>query len=223
MIRCEKKVLTRILSLSLVFFTLCTCYADTHTIGGQANANDAIMTSINNVVCGQKCLEYILNYYFDDNKLTLITIIDEFGKDNIHQGTTLKSLSQYLNKNGIKTKAIGLTDTATLVWDKPVLVHMLPQSRDEIGHFVVWLPQSSSKTIVYWDNTVKEMTVSEWNRKRSGNILLTSLSNIKKVDDAVVYSGLPADTIFLRLLCFTVFLTGVFLCVYSFMPLCKKY
>lgn len=173
------------------------------------------------VVCGPKCVGYLLDYYQVSERPSLVALTRELQGRDIDQGTTLSVLSEYLAEHGVHTVPIGLSGSARLNWRYPALVHLKPPISGEIGHFVIWLPSSTSDEVRYWDGDHGVVCVpqSEWQRKRSGSVLLTSPVKIESVDGAVSFAGLAADSTYTRILSSGVLAIGLIVCCFSFWPL----
>jgi ABC-type bacteriocin/lantibiotic exporter with double-glycine peptidase domain len=173
-----------------------------------------------NVICGPKCIGFILDYYGITDHPNIIVLMQELQGQNIYQGTTIMELSKYLNQKGIYTTPIGISNMADIHWEYPVLVHYKPLSPNELGHFVVWLPSSKRTMVRCWDGDRGEVDIpiSEWHKLRSGSILLTSPVKIDRPEKSIIYSGLEADSIYTKGIGAIVLLIGLAICWIAYSP-----
>jgi ABC-type bacteriocin/lantibiotic exporter with double-glycine peptidase domain len=146
------------------------------------------------VICGPRCVKYILDYYKYDS-VEISELAREMQWPEIEKGASLNSLTDSLEKRGVFTFALSISNSAKLIWPDPVIVHYGSQARDNIGHYVVWLPESSESEIVIWNGNegIQYLSQSDWMQSRSGAILLTSSQPINNPYDAIQYSGLSSD------------------------------
>ena len=126
------------------------------------------------LVCGPRCLEYLLRCYHKENP-GLIELIREVQWPDIDAGSTLQSLEAALRRRGLGTRAIRIGPEARLCWPYPVLVHLSGTDTEE-GHYVVWLPSSTEAHEEVWSGLagVRTGTPAQLARRRSGAILLTA-------------------------------------------------
>jgi hypothetical protein len=169
------------------------------------------------VICGPKCVNFLLEYYGKEQE-DIIRLVREIQYPELQEGATLSKIIESLEKREIYTFAMKIKPSARLVWKYPVIVHLSPRSSEQIGHYVVWLPNSYDNNLWIWngDEGIQNFQERIWSEERSGVILLTSPEPIKKPDKAVKWVGLP----FYDVVCFTfawiVFLSGVGLVVKAF-------
>jgi hypothetical protein len=85
-----------------------------------------------------------------------------------------------------------------LQWREPVLLHLTDRI-DSAGHYVVWLPDSSTKRARVWVGLQGVQIGSErvLAARRSGVILLTSAAPINSPADAVCHERRFAAHVFL--------------------------
>ena len=154
----------------------------------------AEQTGQGDIICGPRCVAYILEHYGRDEEL--VTLVRETQWPRMDQGASLDALRQSLAGRGVHTAAIRISPEAELVWPHPVLVHLKPpasQSRprsrpeNNLGHYVVWLPDSSASHVRLWSGLPGVMTGTrrEFVAHRSGVVLLTAPEPIRSTDAAV--------------------------------------
>lgn len=182
------------------------------------SALQAINTrSIGDLICGPKCVRKVLQLYGKEDE-DIIRLVREIQWPEVRNGATMDRVAQSLEKRGIHTFAMQIKPSARIVWPYPVIVHLTPKPNDDIGHFVVWLPESQGSMARVWntDEKVQQRDEREWSRERSGAVLLTSPEPIDDPNKALKWVGLPfydyGETIFAMV----IFLTGLGLTIWAF-------
>jgi len=139
-----------------------------------AVADEPRLSSQGDVVCGPRCVEYLLQCY---RKATpgLIDLVRETQWPDFEAGASLKSLEGALRKRGVFTQAMKVGPEARLCWPYPVLLHLNGDDAFD-GHFVVWLPSSTAARDEVWSGLigVRKSSPAWLAQRRSGAILLTS-------------------------------------------------
>lgn len=138
----------------------------------------AVTRSRGDVVCGPRCLQYLLRHYGIETEL--MDLVKETQSD-FEEGATLDALNEALRRRGVHTAALRLPSTAVIRWPHPVLMHL--KSDDEgMGHYVIWLPTSERTQVHVWNGLAGIQTGSESRlaAKRSGVVLLTSQTEIEQ-------------------------------------------
>ena len=120
-------------------------------------------------------------------------MIREMQWPDIHHGTSLKDLADALEKRGIFTSTLLVSQYSRIVHSEPVIVHLKPKSEGELGHFVVWLPSSNGRTVRYWntDGKISEVNERKWREKGVDAVLLTSSRPIDRPKKCVKWTGFP--------------------------------
>lgn len=145
---------------------------------------------MNYVVCGPRCVQYLLNYY--GQEADLIDLVKEMQWPTIEAGSSMETIEKALNKRGIHTVGMTVAEDARLQWPHPVVVHMKVEG-NKTGHFLVW-PSPSTETNLFWCGLRgnQEISDSDFTKRFSGAILLTSPEPILNPGAAVKPSGVPA-------------------------------
>jgi len=161
---------------------------------GEEEGSDSLNheRNIGDLICGPKCVLEILRLYEKEDE-DLIRLVREIQYPDVRKGATLANIAQALEKRGIHTFAMGISPTARIVWQYPVIVHLNPKPGEEIGHFVVWLPESRGDTVQIWNMYARVQQENErlWSTERSGTILLTAPAVIADPGQALKWVGLP--------------------------------
>lgn len=162
--------------------TLRIVIADEAAIGSKG---ELVSKSDNIVVCGPRCVQFVLRHYGRDEDL--IDLVQELQWPDLGGGATLSGLRQALENRGIHTFAMRVEPGARLNWHSPAVLHWRGEERT-LGHFVVWLPSSGTRAVLIWDGVfgTSRMTRSELASQMSGVILLTSASPIEHPEAAVM-------------------------------------
>lgn len=139
-------------------------------------------SNANSVVCGPRCVGFVLREYGRDEDLT--DLVREMQWPNLSGGATLGALARALEKRGVNTCAVSLDPREGFRWRYPVIVH-LDRCGTSLGHYVVWMPSSSGSEAVVWDgiNGLSTIAYQELASEMSGSVLLTSPSPIGGLDE----------------------------------------
>lgn len=162
----------------VVWFLVCS------GIWTNADATEPVVSqrSRGDVVCGPRCVQYVLQHYGIESDL--IDLVKETQSD-FEAGASLAVLDDALRRRGVFTAALKLSPNALLQWPHPVLVHLSPET-GEIGHFVVWLPTQDGSQSQVWNGLSGTQTGLEsvLAKKRSGYVLLTAATEIRQPEAA---------------------------------------
>jgi hypothetical protein len=132
-------------------------------------------------ICGPQCVHYLLRHYGNDADLA--AIVYEMQSNETDQGTTIKSVCDALHSRGINTSVLKLRPGARITWSSPVVVLLPSESRDAIGHYVVWLPSSSLFGDSVWDGYAPaRMARTVMSYQDPPVIILTSKDQIRASD-----------------------------------------
>jgi len=174
--------------------------------------------NIGDLICGPKCVQKILQIYGKEDE-DIIRLVREIQWPEIRKGSTLANVAQALEKRGIHTFAMQIKPSARIVWHNPVIVYLNPKPGEEIGHFVVWLPESEEELVGIWDTNkgVQQKNERTWSKERSGGLLLTSLEPINDPGQALIWVGLPFYDQGGTILAWSIFLIGLGLTIESFL------
>jgi ABC-type bacteriocin/lantibiotic exporter with double-glycine peptidase domain len=140
---------------------------------------------LNNIVCGPRCVQYVLKQF--DQEVELADIVREMQWTHLTDGYSAASIVTALEKRGLFVKTIQIDpQTTVLTWDHLIILHLKPENDESLGHFVVRIPQATNDNIVIVDGLagVYSTPYSEFCKKMSGVVLLCSLTPI--ADDVVV-------------------------------------
>ena len=140
------------------------------------------------MACGARCVHFLLQWYDKDDP-GLIALVRETQWPDFEAGATLEAVDRALRARGIRTCAISVSPTATLVWPEPALVHISGAGAIP-GHFVVQLPSSSGDVAQVWAGLegVQSGPTESFAARRSGAVLLTSREPIAHPEIAVIAS-----------------------------------
>jgi ABC-type bacteriocin/lantibiotic exporter with double-glycine peptidase domain len=128
------------------------------------------------LVCGPRCVKFILQAFGKDVDLTELIIEAQW--PNLRDGASLEVLAGSLKKRGIHVLAISVAHLRTkrLVSPYPILLHIAPdESGLRIGHYVVWLPCSATELQRVWDPMTGSIGKLRWEtlcERLSGAMLL---------------------------------------------------
>ena|GEM_PF-3531482 len=173
--------------------------------------------NIGDLICGPKCVQEMLRLYGKENE-DIIRLVREIQWPEVRKGATLANVAQALEKRGIHTFAMSISPSARIVWQHPVIVHLNPKPGEEMGHFVVWLPESQGDTVRIWNMSVNIQQENErlWSKERSGAVLLTSPEPIRDPGKALKWVGLPFYDQMGGVLAWVVFAVGLVFVAKSF-------
>ena len=127
-------------------------------------------------VCGPRCVRFLLSFYQKKEAPALIEIVREVQWPNLAGGAALSDLSQVLKRQGVHTCMMKLSPQARLCWKYPVLIHLRPDDDGDMGHFVVWLPESTASHAYVWSGAsgVLRLPTNQLARRMTGPVLLTA-------------------------------------------------
>lgn len=135
------------------------------------------------LICGPRCVHFILKHFGIESDLIELTKAAQW--PDLESGASLKSLSDILIQNGLHTRAIKFSPSAKLNWDFPVIFHRELDSR-KVGHFAVWLPESTLSSVEIWDGIQGKLHQAEssWRAERSGVVLLVAPAPISTTENS---------------------------------------
>lgn len=173
--------------------------------------------NIGDLICGPKCVREVLRLYGREDE-DMIRLVREIQWPEVRKGSTMADIAQALEKRGVHTFAMKIKPSARIVWPHPVVVHLAPKPGEEIGHFVVWLPESQGGAAKVWntDKGLEQQNERTWSKERSGAVLLTSLEPIDDPGKALKWVGLPFYDQGETVLAWGIFLVGLGLTIESF-------
>lgn len=153
------------------------CVADAH--------HNLPGVDIGDLVCGPRCAAFVLSQF--GVSTDLVELVHESQWPNIEAGCSLDDIARMLEKRGVRTRAIHVPDGATLRWQHPVVVHLQPRAASTLGHFVVWLPSSTSSVCDIWTGLpgVQSGASSEFWRQSSCAALLTNAEEISELEPCI--------------------------------------
>lgn len=179
-------------------------------------SHDQENSNIGDQICGPKCVRYLLDYY--EKPEDVVSLIREMQWPDIRHGTSLKDLADALEKRGIFTSALQVSPYSRIVHSEPVIVHLKPKSEGELGHFVVWLPSSSGRTVRYWntDGKISEVNERKWRENGVDAVLLTSPKPIDRPRKCVKWAGFPFYGMEWNIIAICVFVFGLYFLLSTF-------
>ncbi|MDR2171775.1 MAG: hypothetical protein LBP59_16650 [Planctomycetaceae bacterium] len=207
-----KKSITIIISLFLILVTTPMLFCNEK----ENNEKTEKEKNIGDVICGPKCVSFLLKYYGKEEDI--IHLVREIQYPELLEGTSLAKIAEALEKRGIYTFAMKIKPSTRLVWKYPVIVHLDQSHNEQIGHYVIWQPESRNNDLWIWDGDKDMQNYQErtWSKKRSGVVLLTSPEPITKPGNAVKWVGLPFYDVTCLIFAWIVFLSGAGLVVKTF-------
>ncbi len=87
------------------------------------------------MICGPRCVKYILDFY--DRDSDLISIIQEMQGGSLESGTSLAFIERSLADRGLYVCALQVSSDAVLSFPYPVVVHLAATEQEPLGHFAV--------------------------------------------------------------------------------------
>lgn len=204
----------------LLCLALIIVIASTDAFGDDQEADGLVEqeheSNIGNLICGPKCVQEVLRLYDKDDE-DIIRLVREIQWPEIRKGATMAGIAQALKKREIHTFAMQINPSARIVWSHPVIVHLNPKPGDEIGHFVVWLPNSKNNRLFVWNGEqgFEEKQERIWSIG-SGAVLLTSPDPIDDPGKALKWVGLPFYDQLADILAWGIFVIGFGLIMKSF-------
>jgi hypothetical protein len=147
-------------------------YAFLHDSRSDTAAVSEASESRGDMVCGPRCAQFLLKHYGKDTDL--IELVKEIQWPEFEAGASLQAIDSALQKRGVYTQAIKMDPEATLCWPHPVLLHL--NGSGTMGHYIVWLPESSEEAVCAWVGLegVRRGPNEKLARQLSGVVLLTS-------------------------------------------------
>ena len=101
----------------------------------------------------------------------------------------MRQIEKALGVHGLYARSVRVTNARSLRLSSPAIVHLRKDkdSRGNLGHFVVVLPDSSSTQAVVWDGLlgVRREGWGDFSKAMTGVIVLTNDSPIENVDAAI--------------------------------------
>jgi ABC-type bacteriocin/lantibiotic exporter with double-glycine peptidase domain len=201
--------------LLVVVVTTLFLYGDENVI--QESEVEKSEKNIGDLICGPKCVCEIVRLYGKEEE-DVVRLVREIQYPDVRAGATMASVAQALEKRGIHTFAMKIKPSARIVWQYPVIVHLSPKTDNEIGHYVVWLPDSTGNIAKIWntDEVIRDMNERDWSKERSGVVLLTSPEPIDNPSKAVKWVGMPFYDYGDSILAGVIFIAGLGLTIESF-------
>jgi hypothetical protein len=126
--------------------------------------------------CGSRCVWFVMGR-FGLRTRDLVDLVAEIqGKDA--RAATLADITGFLENTGIHTRVIRFDGRARIKWGAPVILHLHTSERatQELGHYVVLLPESDLWQAVVW-NGLMGVEKGSWESlatRMSGHAILTS-------------------------------------------------
>lgn len=124
-------------------------------------------------LCGARCIHYVLRN-FGVVQPDLPQLVERLNWPQLNDPVTFDKLKAVLDEQEIYTLPLKIEPTVLIEWRHPVIVHM---NGAALGHFVVLIPTADSNdTVDLYDGLAGTVRVpqSEFQRERSGIVLLTS-------------------------------------------------
>jgi hypothetical protein len=133
--------------------------------------------------CGPQCVRYVLHCYGQEEEL--VKLIRETQWSQVDAAASLSSLNQALRNRGVFTYAMRVPVGTELHWPFPVLLHLCVS--EKMGHFSVWVPDSTIGSGRIWDGLggLGSKQTNCLPSRCSGAILLTSPRPIVHPEDAI--------------------------------------
>ena len=137
------------------------------------------------MVCGPRCVRFLLNRYGRD--VELVDLVKEIQWPDLEAGASLEQIQKCLNSRGIHTSAIRIAPDRRLRWPHPAILHIVAGD-SPMGHYVVQVPgETPSSDALIWAG------LEGWRRGRweevtrgfSGVALLTSPEPITDVGSSI--------------------------------------
>ena len=140
-------------------------------------------------ICGSRCLVFVCDHYRIPHP-PLPEIVFAVQGTHVANGSSLQQLADYLGQRGLHTHALAISKAAALKWPHPIIVHLHGKS-GEMGHFAVWLPESTRTRAVIWDGLAGRKTLASWELSDAvdAGVLLTSPVSITNPESSVVLNS----------------------------------
>ena len=143
----------------------------------------AMPTSPQDVVCGPRCVEFLLKTLRPETSASLVDIVSQVQPD-FERGSSLGVIKRYLEAQGLYTLALQPARGSALVLPHLALVHIRP-SDSTLGHFVVLLPNSDSNKAIVWSGQAGRLSLPMWELGQmiDGGMLLVGTSPFQNIPD----------------------------------------
>lgn len=129
----------------------------------------------NDVICGPRCVGFLLEYYGRPEPLD--RLVREIQSPDFEKGATLAQVDGALRTRGIFTAPLRLAPDAVLASPYPVVIHLRQETGGpSVGHYALWLPGSNEGECLVWSG-LPGLQAGPWDKLRprmSGVVLLTS-------------------------------------------------
>ena len=140
------------------------------------------------VFCGPRCVDFVLQYY---GKTEIFSdLVREIQWPDVERGCSMDAMKTSLERRHVHTLALRRLPGTILNWNRPVIVHLHRNGDPTLGHYVVWLPSSTARTIRIWNGIhgLQEVPIDEFLSEMSGVVLLTSLTPVEDCSAAFIRS-----------------------------------
>lgn len=155
------------------------CFVMLAVMGLPASCEAQPATSRGDLVCGPRCVQYVLAHYGRD--ADLMSLVREMQWPHLEAGSSVGSVERALSDRGIEVASIADIAAKDLTWPTPVIVHLRDVTNHQVGHFAVLL-QNDGKNVRLWMGMegVVELSLSGLRERFSGVAVLTALTPIDK-------------------------------------------
>jgi ABC-type bacteriocin/lantibiotic exporter with double-glycine peptidase domain len=154
----------------LVYFATSSLGASLESTRSPSSADDAFT---GDTACGPRCARYLLQYY-NHAAPDLPALTRQLQWPDVHRGTSVARLQQFLQSYGVHTKAVHLPANALPITKTPWVARMTARGHETEGHFVVVLPGDSLTHLTICDDGFSHtMPRWEFSDLSSGVALLT--------------------------------------------------
>jgi ABC-type bacteriocin/lantibiotic exporter with double-glycine peptidase domain len=167
----------------------------------EADGDDEELPHGHDLLCGPRCVQFLLQYYQRSPAATLVALTREIQWPDVEAGVSLERIAEALKARSIHTAALKLSSDATLKWNHPVVVHLAPRDQQALGHYVIWLPDSTEGICRVWSGT-PGMQIGSWSELRAGMSGVVLLTSPEPITEDEVAAGVQRSTAFSR------FITG---------------
>lgn len=153
----------------ILMFAACVAQSPSAPRGGELPSKEA-----NNVVCGPRCVQRVLQHY--GQKVELIDLVIELQGAAIDRPANLADMKSALERRGVYAMGVrvrSIDRLASLDWTGPVITHFSADG----GHFRVIFPaRSDANSTCVWDGLAGAtmLPIAEIATESSGVHLLTS-------------------------------------------------
>ncbi len=157
-------------------------------VTARSDHTDDEMQSYNQVICGPRCAHFVLRYYGREEKLS--SLVREMQWPDLSQGTSIRQIEDALDSRGIHTRSVQLHNVRRFQPTRPAIVHLHEnddRGDDNMGHFVVVLPESTSRHVAVWDGLsgTRFRPWDDFSREITGAVVLTDDVPIEDVKEAM--------------------------------------